>query len=174
MGFNVRVTEALRLGLAFDDLLARYEWDTSDIYGDAGRTTTDRFPTRIRVGAAYQLMDGQTRLTVEYESRLSDREVRSRTVGFSGDGPVQGTASEELMLHAARLRVGAEYRPVEAFAVRAGVDRLGAEALGGARPSAGFMVAQALGSLQVRGEYAAVLEPYTLGTMHFISLRVYL
>lgn len=174
LGANVRVTEALRLGVAVDDLLARYEWDTSDIYGDAGRTTTDRFPARIRIGAAYQLMGGQTRLTAEYESRLSAREVRGRDVRLSGDTPVQAETSEDLTLHNGLLRIGAEYRPMDIFSVRAGIDRLGAEALGGVRPSAGFMVEQSLGELMLRGEYTLVLEPYALGTMHFIALRVYL
>lgn len=172
VGLNVRVTESLRLGFTLDDLLARYEWDTSSIYGDAGRTTTDYFPSRIRIGAAYQLMGGQTRLTAEYESRTSRREVRTRDVVLSGDLPRQVELTEEITLQENRFRVGAEYRPMEIFAVRAGLDQIGAS--GGLRPSAGFMVEQGLGELVVRGEYTFVLEPYALGTMHFITLRVLL
>lgn len=172
LGFNVRVTEHLRVGFTLDDLLARYEWDTSSIYGDDGRTTTDYFPSRIRVGAAYQLMNGQTRITAEYESRASRREVRTRDVVLSGDLPRQVELTDDLTLQENRLRFGAEYRPMDVFAVRAGLDGVGVT--GGLRPSAGFMVEQGLGELVVRGAYTFVLEPYALGTMHLITLRVLL
>ena len=61
-----------------------------------------------------------------------------------------------------------------AFAVRGGLDRLAAGDSGGVRPSTGFMIEQTLGSLVARAEYAFVLEPYALGTMHLVTLRFFL
>ncbi|MCH8961922.1 MAG: PorV/PorQ family protein [Bacteroidetes bacterium] len=174
LGFNVEVTEAFRLGLAVDDVLARYSWDTSGLLGSSGRSTSDRFPTRLRLGGAYYLLGRQLLLTAEYESRFTSSEVRTREVRLIGDTPREVFESERLTLHESRLRFGAEYQPVAAFAVRGGLDRLAADDFGGVRPSAGFMVEQALGSLVARAEYAFVLEPYALGTMHLVTLRFFL
>jgi len=174
LGLNVTVTEALRVGVAVDDLLARYSWDTSDLLGSSGRTTSDRFPARLRLGAAYALLGQRLLLTAEYESRFTSSEIRTRDIRLIGDVPREVFTSERLTLHDSRLRLGAEYQPVEAFAVRGGIDRLADGALGSARPSAGFMVEQALGSLLARAEYAFVLEPYAFGTMHLVTLRFFL
>lgn len=174
LGVSVQATEALRLGLAVDDLLARYSWDTSDLLGSAGRTTSDRFPVRLRLGGTYRLMGGQVLVTGEYESRFMSSEIRRREVRLIGDTPREVVLSERLTLQESRFRVGVEYRPLPLFALRGGVDRLGSSELGGVRPSGGFMVEQSLGSLEVRGEYAVVLEPYALGTLHLLTLRFFL
>lgn len=174
LGMMYRATDDLRLGLAVDDLLARYSWDTSDLYGNAGSTTSDRFPVRVRVGAAYRLMGGRAQITAEYESRISSSEHRVRSVELVGDTPSEVVDEERLTMYAARFRAGAEYRPAEAFAIRGGVDRIGADALEGVAPSAGFMVEQPVGPLRMRGEYAFVLEPYSAGGMHLITLRIFL
>ena len=174
LGLSVAPTEALRLGVVVDDLLARYSWDTSDLLGSSGRTTSDRFPTRLRVGASYALVGQKLLLTAEYESRFISSEVRTRDIRLIGDTPREVFESERLTLHDSRLRIGAEYQPMASFAVRGGVGRLGDSDLGGVRPSAGFMVEQALGSLLARAEYAFVLEPFALGTIHLITIRFFL
>ena len=113
-------------------------------------------------------------LTAEYESRFTSSEVSTREVGLIGDTPREMFVRERLTLHESRLRFGAEYKPLAVFAVRGGLDRLTGDDFGGVRPSAGFMVEQALGSLVARAEYAFVLEPYALGTMHLVTLRFFL
>lgn len=174
LGMTYLVTDDLRLGLAVDELLARYSWDTSDLYGSAGRTTSDRFPVRIRFGGAYRLMDGRAQVTAEYESRITSMEHRVRSVEIVGDAPLEVVNTARSSMHESRLRVGAEYRLSDIFALRGGVDRIGADALEGVTPSAGFMVEQPVGPLSVRGEYAFVLEPYSAGAMHLITLRIFL
>ena len=174
LGLHLQLTDALGLGLALDDLLARYSWDTSSAFGSAGRTTSDRFPTRIRLGGTYRLLGTRLLVTAEYESRFTSAEVRRREVVLIGDTPREAFEAERFTLHDSQVRLGAEYQVVEAFAVRAGVDRLAAEAVAGARPSGGFMIQQGLGSLQARLEYAVVLEPYALGTLHLLTLQVFL
>lgn len=173
VGLTVRVTEALRVGFAADDLLARYSWDTSAIYGADGKTTSDRFPTRLRLGGAYTLFDGKARLVAEYESSVSPREARTRTVDVVGDQPREVVEATPYKLHDARLRVGGEYRYNDLLALRAGVDRLG-DAFSAAVPSAGFMIEQPVGTLRMRAEYAFRMEPYALGAQHFLSLRLFL
>ncbi|MEX0746624.1 MAG: hypothetical protein WD275_01405, partial [Rhodothermales bacterium] len=117
-GLTYSATEDLRLGLAVDDLLARYSWDTSDLYGSGGKTTSDRFPVRLRVGAAYRLMDGKAQVLAEYESRVTSYEYRTREVVLVGDVPQEETTSKRASIQEKRARVGLEYHHSDNFAVR--------------------------------------------------------
>ena len=155
-GVLARPMENLSVAISMDDLLARYEWDTSSALGGGGSQTTDRFPVRFRLGAAYQLLDGQLLLLAEAASRL--RQVE------------QVGGSEDYRLTRAEARFGAEYAIVDPLTLRLGVDRLG----DGARPAAGFALAQRLGEVDARIDYAAVLEAEGLGIGHFITLGILL
>lgn len=169
-GLTFRVTDALHLGLVLDDLLARYTWDTSGLFGTNGRTTTDRFPTRLRLGGAYRLLDGRALVTAEYESRFTPGEGRVPFLLEAGGPPETGLETTDYTLHDARFRLGAEYRLADALSVRGGVDRLGAGAT--AQPSAGFAVTQPVGALTLRAEYAFALQPFDAGGLHMITMRV--
>jgi hypothetical protein len=173
VGLTFDVTDQIRLGLALDDLLARYSWDTSDLYGSAGSSTSDRFPVRLRAGGALLLLEGRLQLLAEYESRFSDMEYRVRIVQHQGAAPVETDISRRATIHDGGLRIGAEYRLIDVLTVRSGLDRLGAVA-SGTSPSAGFMIEQPVGPLGLRGEYAFVLEPHGTGAMHLITLRIFL
>lgn len=173
VGMTADVSDRLRLGLTVDDLLARYSWDTSDLYGSSGKSTSDRFPVRLRLGAAYLLLDGRLQLLAEYESRFSDLEYRVRIVQILGSAPVESDESRRATIHDGGLRLGAEYRMMDVLTVRGGLDRLG-PLISGTSPSAGFMIEQPVGPLGLRAEYAFVLEPYDTGAMHLITLRIFL
>lgn len=174
VGLSARITEQLHLGLAAGDLLARYSWDTSDLFGSAGRTTSDRFPRRLRVGASYELLDGRARVLAEYESRLHAAEAFGRSVELVGGIPTETTTTEKVRRVDGRLRMGGELRLAEIFSIRGGIDRVGEDGLGGSVPSAGFSIEQPLGGLGLRAEYAFALEPYAVGTMHFVTLQLLL
>lgn len=173
LGLTIQLSRALRLGIVADDLLAKYSWDTSGIYSSGGKRTSDKFPVRLRVGAAYTLMQGRAKLVAEYESRVNTLEYRTRTIEVLDFDPVEVTETEELQLQESRVRIGAEYFLAAPFAVRAGVDRIG-DALQDMRPTAGFLIAQPLGSLNVYFEYAFALEPQATGTMHIMTVRLFL
>ena len=174
VGLSFKLSERFRLGLAADDLLARYSWDTTPIYDDEGTTTQDRFPARLRIGGAYVLLGGRALVVAELESRVSSAEARTRTTGQSASGrPVETVERERLRVQSSHVRVGAEVYLAAPFAVRAGLGGIGTGAADPS-PTAGFMVEQEAGSLLLRGEYAFVLEPYAAGTMHLFTLRVFL
>ncbi len=170
-GLSARITDDFYLGFAVEDLLARYAWDTSDLYGLNGKTTTDRFPVRLRLGGAYRLWEGRAKLVAEYESRVASAEARVRGADLINLPPRENTETESLRLQDNRFRLGAEFRLADPFAIRGGVDQVGP---GGVQPSAGFMVEQPVGQLLLRAEYAFMLEPYAVGSMHFLTLRVLL
>lgn len=168
LGISYEVTDALRLGAVVDDLLASYTWDTSKHHSGGGKTT-DRFPMRVRIGASYQLP--RIFLSIEYESRFATMQTWRRGVDLSGGVHREVISSQDITLHEPRYRAGAEYRFMSAFAVRGGATSV---ARGAVRPSAGFMVEQPVGELVIQAEYAFVLEPYALGTIHLVTLRFYL
>jgi hypothetical protein len=168
LGITASLSENLHLGLVVEDLLAQYSWNTSGLYGGGGRSTTERFPRRIRFGAAQQIR-GNLRLMAEYESRTSFTETR--TAVLTGDPPRETLVRENVSVRDGIFRLGGEYRLVDALTVRAGVDQLGT---GSVKPAVGFSVQQPLGDLQLKGEYALRLEPYGALPMHFITLLVLL
>ena len=173
LGFTGKLSDRLAVGLAVDDLLAKYDWDTSGLLGDAGSQTTDKFPIRLRVGAAFQLPAGRGVISAEVESQIQTAEVETVTgVGVIAGTPVPTTTTDELKLSQVMVRVGGEYWLAEPFAVRLGYDRLGAGSLGEATPSAGFAIRQQFGDLNARLDYAAVLEPFANGLMHVVTLHV--
>ncbi len=173
VGLTIQVTRDLRIGVVADDLLAKYLWDTSGVLSDGGKSTSDNFPTRLRIGGRYALADGKASIVAEYESRVSTFEYRTRLVEEVGLEPVQVVQTNELQLQQNLFRIGGEYKFAEQFAVRGGIDRIG-DTDGGIRPTAGFMLAQPLGSLTAWFEYAFALEPYATGTMHVLTLRLFL
>lgn len=172
-GVTYALSRTLHVGLVVNDLLARYSWDTSQAL-EGGRSSTDRFPVRIRVGGMARLLDDRLHLAAEYESRLTARQQRIRVPTTAGASVSTTFETESLLLHGSRFRLGGSYRFVEVLTVRAGLNRIGTGDLEGLSPSAGFGVEQPLGNLNVRASYAVVLEPYVRDGMHLLSLQVFL
>ncbi|MEM8600907.1 MAG: PorV/PorQ family protein [Bacteroidota bacterium] len=170
-GLTAKVTDALALGFAMDDLLARYAWDTSEAFSD-GTSTTDRFPVRLRLGGAYQLSASRGVVTAEIEVQARSVEVRTTEVLFDGGTRVERASDSSISLSAAQVRLGGEYWIAEPFGIRAGYDRLGAGAIGESTPSLGFALRQQIGELDARVDYAAQLEPFGNSLAHFLSLSM--
>ncbi|HET6569147.1 MAG TPA: hypothetical protein VFG50_14365, partial [Rhodothermales bacterium] len=118
-----------------------------------------------------ELKGGKARILAEYEARVSTADALTHRTDLDFGAPVEAVERERVQIYEGFLRLGGEYRPVESFAVRAGVDEIGA---GFMQPSAGFMVQQPVGELLLRAEYAFRLEPFDTQPMHFITLRLYL
>lgn len=164
LGLLARPARRLTVGVAVDDLLAEYDWDTTPFYDTGGRMRSDRFPVRLRGGAAYQVLEQRARLMLEYESRFREALLRRTAV-----------RSDLVRHHESRVRMGGEVVLSEVIALRGGVDHLtGGAPLEHATPTAGFMIEQPAGNLMLRGEYAFTLEPYASGTLHVLTIRVYI
>ena len=170
LGTRVTITEALHVGASVSDLLAKYEWGQSG----GGRTNTDYFPTRVRVGAEYTLLGDRLHLVGEYESRFTRRDDRRRVVVPTTRGPQTQFRTETLLLHDARSRLGASYQLHDILNVRAGLDRIGVDGTDGLRPTAGFGIDESVGNLDVTVSYALALEPYVRNTIHLFSLGIFL
>lgn len=171
LGAHVTVTERLHIGASVHDLLAKYEWDAST---PNGRSVTDEFPVRVRLGLAYAMLDERLRLVGEYESRLTEREERFRVPVATTTGPRTRIETNALLLHNGRVRLGAAYQLIDILEVRAGVDRIGVGDAEGLRPSAGFGLEQTVGTLDLTLGYAVVLEPNTRDAMNLFTLAIFL
>lgn len=173
IGFAARITENWAMGLVFDDLLARYSWDSSDL-GSGGRTVTDSFPRRVRLGLTTRQFKGQLLVSAEIESRTSSVDITNRITRIFGDSPAQTLQERNLKLQESRIRFGAEYIPLDGFALRAGLEQLGGTMLDSVRPSLGFKADQDVGDLLFRIEYAFAYETRAAGKMHLLSIKLFL
>lgn len=175
LGVSAQLSDRLAVGLAVDDLFARYEWNAS---GSVSASATDYFPTRARGGAAFTSgtrSGGRPRLTVAAEAELFVQRaeaVRPGGVEVVSTSPSPTMVTLDYRLADVQGRVGAEYWVVDGFAVRGGLDRIGAGAAGELRPSAGFGLEQRLTELDIRVDYAVVVEPFASGLMHMATVRL--
>jgi hypothetical protein len=172
VGLLLRPLKHVTVGLAIDDLLAKYDWDTSTVFGEDGRKTTDRFPTRFRGGLGWAIDPGRLFVLVEYESLVNPVERSFREVVLIDGVPVSTERFERLDLHSGRVRAGMEWWPIQPVALRLGIDRVGEGDAGDITPSTGFALVQDIGQLGVQIDYAFTLEPYLLGTMHMVTLHL--
>ena len=172
-GLTYEVYKNTRLAFVAEDLLAEFSYDTAGLLGDGGKTTADPFPRRIRVGASHVVPKWAAALYAEYEISTTKREARTTDIQIIGGVPTEVIVSEDLSIVDSRLRLGGEYDLSPELSVRAGFDQLRSD-IGGLKPSAGFSVRYPIGNLQTAAEYAFVLEPYAVGTMHFLTLKIFL
>lgn len=144
LGAYYRVADDLAVAATVRDINSKYKWDSSVLFAEQGTTSEDRFPTRVTLGGAYRLPDSIGTVTADCE--LSNASTIT-------------------------LRAGAEIPLTEAITIRAGADRIDLKDKGnGIRPAFGFSVEQPFGSWTPRLHYAFVLEPFSPGGLHMITL----
>ena len=132
------------IGIVVADINSKYKWDTSQLYGNDGNTTIDRFPLRRKVALCY-----------------SPSYIPGRVAG-----EVEWVGSVLIS------RIGAEIPLHESFTVRGGVDQIDFGGNITAKPSLGFSLRTAVASWHPTFDYGYVLEPYASGGIHILSLRV--
>ncbi|MBI1806009.1 MAG: PorV/PorQ family protein [Ignavibacteria bacterium] len=144
LGAQIQLTTQVSLGATIQDINSKYKWDTKSIYGQDGKTTEDKFPNLRRIGVAYNLPENVALISVEFEN-----------------------SSEKTNL----FRMGVEYRFLENFAVRGGVDRweFGDNATG-AKPSFGFTIKNSFNGWTPTINYGFVVESFAPHGMHIITL----
>ena len=159
LGGIYRINETWSIGLGIDDLLSRYEWDTSGVFGTSGRKTTDDFPVTMRLGTSHLLLNRALTVSAEYETRFESARVTLSELQVIGGTPRLVETSEDRTLRSGRLRVGGEYRFAEIVLVRI-------------IPTLGFSVEQNLGDLGATFDYVFGKEPYSVGTFHVIGIHL--
>jgi hypothetical protein len=142
------VSPSLRIALVAQELLTKYKWDTSDLYGaERGNSTEDPFARIFRAGIGYTLPDEYGMVSVEMEMLDGDQ--------YLG-------------------RMGYEVPVAEFISVRAGIDRIDVSDAGiDPRPSFGFSINQPIAQMQPVIHYAFILEPVAPSPTHVLSFALH-
>jgi hypothetical protein len=144
IGTLYSISDELKLAVVIQDILSKYKWDTSKIYGVNGSSTEDKFPLRKRLGASY------------YERDLG----------------LLVSAEAEMIGQATFARVGAELELFSGLQVRGGIDQISFSGAVTSKPSLGFSIQAPVASWNPRFDYAYVVEPYVSAGMHFLTLTL--
>jgi hypothetical protein len=149
LGFDVGILYTFnpnfQIALVLADINSQYKWDTADLYGVDGTSTTDKFPLRKKIAASYYHPDSKLLVAGEFEFDNYNSKI---------------------------LRVGAEYNVYEKLFLRAGVDNINiSNSDDPARPSLGFGYTKIFGDMALSAEYAFVLEQYSPSDRHVIGLN---
>jgi hypothetical protein len=143
IGTLVRLTERLTLGIAVQDINSKYKWDTSNLYGEQGNSTTEKFPLLRKIGASYSLSDYGGIISLELENSNSNTNI---------------------------IRLGGEIDLSDQISLRAGIDHWDVKRSEQASPTLGFSIRTSIDEFTPALNYAYVVEPYGLFAMHIISL----
>lgn len=149
-GFDIggayAVTQEFTIAVTVRDMNSKYSWDTSDLYGQNGQTSIDRFPLLYTGAVAYSMPDSLGLVAAEIEASNATSLI---------------------------MRAGAEVNLAPELTVRAGIDRIDLRDEGnGVRPSFGLTARKPLGTWTPAITYAFVLEPFAPTGMHVISLAI--
>ncbi len=144
-GIIYPLSKHLTLAGTFKDLNSKYRWDTSPLYDQLGNSTIEKFPTRKAIGLSYLFDDNIGVTSVELENSSVGTTI---------------------------IRLGGEYSPVEMFTIRGGIDGWNLKHRDQAHPSFGFTIRTDYTDWKPSLNYAYILEPYGVSSMHVISLSI--
>ncbi len=145
LGFIFKIAENLFVAGKISDINSKYKWNTTNVYGQNGRSTYNAFPVTKTIGVSYYLKNFNLLLAAEFESLTSDANY---------------------------LKFGAEFRLINNFYLRGGIDKYNLSAkFTPARPAFGFEYNYKFKSLQLAINYAYVIEAYSNGNNHIIGIN---
>ncbi len=141
------INDKLAVAASVKDINTSYEWDTSELYGQSGNSTKDKFPLLKIIGATFKASDDLL-FSLSYENSN------------------QGTNI---------VKTGAEYCFNNNFCIRAGVDRMDISNTGnGIKPAFGFSFTQDFNLLKPTLNYVFAMEPFTHYPIQMITLTIQL
>lgn len=150
LGFDIGalylLNDNITLSFMISDINSKYEWDTSNLYGTSGNTTTNKFPILKKIGVAYKFDEPNIIASLEFENSNAETNY---------------------------IRVGAEYNIFENLYVRGGVDRINISNFDiPVRPALGFSYFYQLSIGVVGINYAFAIEPYSSFDQHIVGLNI--
>jgi len=134
-------------GFMIKDINTAYEWDTSELYGQNGNNTKEKFPLIKIIGMSYNFSN-------------------DFCCHFSFENSNQKTNI---------LKFGSEYEFNTNFKIRIGIDRIDiSNTSNGIKPSFGFSYSNEFSSLKPILNYALCLEPFTHYPIQMLTLTIQL
>lgn len=170
LGILTKPLKKLRIGVSVQNLLASYQFNTSDLYGtDSSANIQEAFPIRILTGLSYELSpDWIVSLDVENRRHSYDFFPVDDSQN-SLERPINRSESSSVSHF---VRMGTGYRLHERFTLRAGIQLNDFTERNDFQPSAGFSIHLPYDALSPSIDYAFVQEPSGLSTMHVFAIRL--
>ena len=145
IGLLFKLNEQLSIAACVKDINTSYTWNTTDLYGQSGSTTKDKFPLLKIIGAGYQINE-------EFY------------IGASFENSNQGTNI---------FRFGGEYIFNNFLSLRLGMDRLDiSNTDNGIKPTFGFSLSHDFSTMRPVLNYVFSIEPFTHYPVQMITLTV--
>lgn len=167
LGVLIHLSNSLRIALTAKDLLAAYDFDTSELYGSEARTNSNfQFPDRYIAGISYS--PGED-LTINGEF-----EIRNNSLNIRESETTDPSAPDRLTSHngiSTFFRSGAEYHLHERITLRTGIQANEAGHSISIQPAAGFSLHLPYDKFAPSIDYAFLREPSGLSAMHVFALR---
>lgn len=145
-GILTNINENLAAALVIKDINSKYQWNTTEIYGKAGTTVSDHFPRLYILSFCYKLPRDLGLTSLEFEKSTANTNV---------------------------LRIGTEITVHKNFALRAGLDRfIYSNNYSGLKPTFGYSLNFDLENILTSLDYAYVIESFSPGNIHIITLTI--
>lgn len=138
------LSQEFALGAVVQDIGAKYKWDTSQLYGELGNSSTDYYPLRKRIGLSWMPKNYPIILSGEFESIGS----------------------------ALYVRAGSEIEVYDGVHIRGGIDQIAMNADLPVKPSLGISLQTKVANWTPSFDYAYVFEPYSPSGIHILSLAL--
>jgi hypothetical protein len=136
-GVLYKASDRLNFALTIKDINSKYQWSTTDLYGQYGNNTVDKFPRLHTFGISYLLPNNLGLIAADYEVSNKKSQI---------------------------LRMGYEISPVKDISFRAGFDRLdfiSKDKFGNSSVMFGVGYQKEVKSYVLGLNYSFVMEPYS-------------
>jgi hypothetical protein len=174
IGFLYKLSKIMQVGITVQDMFANYTWNSGDVYGlSQSRNVVNNFPTRFKLGVAYQ--KELYTVSAEYEIQSYTSEVEENFVFIDDDlNPQRLSSLETLNTSSGMFRLGGSWLAHERFTIRAGYRLSDATNSASGAYSTGFSVHLPFDTFAPSIDYAFVREPFGVANMHVFALRLHL
>jgi len=132
------------LAAVIQDINAKYNWNSTKLYGILGNDFSDRFPLRRHLGISWTPLWYPCIFSCEYES--------------------VGTESF--------VRFGAEVKVIEGLQIRGGIDQIALTDEMAAKPALGMAFQTNATHWSPSFQYTYIFEPYSPSGVHIVSLSL--
>jgi len=176
IGLRYILSENASFGFTIQDLLSEFTWDTQELYNSAGSIqTTDKVPTRFKVGYERTIPSLDLVVYTEAEQRVTSSQVYEAITMIDQGRPVNRVQVTNESYATQILRIGTQWDAHERIAIRAGWQSGDLETIGiSQRFSAGFTVKLPFELYSPEIDYATMREPNGISWMHLFSIRLHI
>ena len=160
------------IGITVQDLFAKTNYDTSDLFGTTGGARSDSYPTRFKLGASYE-HSANLLFSADYEIQVLRSEIKTYETRLLEGRPIRSDVRSDVTTNSQIVRLGARYSIHPRATIRSGIQATdinhGSFSL---QPTAGFSLHLPFDRLSPAIDYAFVREPSNISTMHVFSIHL--